>query len=251
MMSSSRKLKESDKKIIAASQLWKCKKCDSILSSSYQIDHIIPFSISNDDTYINLQALCANCHCYKSQKESNRIIAYKKLNAIRKKALCWFCLEELSETHTCDMNLKDIIIPKRTLVCKKNIERLNKFMYTSSNDEEFLCNEISDLTINYKNILKIRLLPTVIFINDYFSDFINSENYHVDRICKEIEIYISSFQKEKTLYSEIEIDLRKFNPYGEDHVPYDLIEHLDEYLKKCIPEYMLDQNVKTEYIYIV
>ena len=84
-MKSSRKLKESDKKIIASSQFWKCKICENMLTSSYQIDHIIPFSISQDDSYNNLQALCANCHSYKSQKENNRILQFKKISALLKK----------------------------------------------------------------------------------------------------------------------------------------------------------------------
>ena len=61
----SRKLTESFKKIIAHKQQYKCLKCDKLLPPSFQIDHIIPFSISKDDSEQNLQALCPNCHSLK------------------------------------------------------------------------------------------------------------------------------------------------------------------------------------------
>jgi len=57
-----RSLSESVKKQIAFAQQYKCKKCDVLLPSSYQIDHVIPHSVSNDDSEQNLMALCPNCH---------------------------------------------------------------------------------------------------------------------------------------------------------------------------------------------
>jgi rubrerythrin len=65
-----RKLGESQKKIIAASQAWKCKICEAILSAAYQIDHIIPLWNGGLDSMENLQAICPSCHATKTQKES-------------------------------------------------------------------------------------------------------------------------------------------------------------------------------------
>jgi 5-methylcytosine-specific restriction endonuclease McrA len=64
-----RKLGESIKKQVAYRQQYKCSSCLLLLPPSYQIDHIIPHSISGDDTIDNLTALCPNCHSNKTQKE--------------------------------------------------------------------------------------------------------------------------------------------------------------------------------------
>jgi hypothetical protein len=246
-MKSSRKLKESDKKVIAASQLWKCKMCENLLTSSYQIDHIVPYSISYDDKYTNLQALCANCHSSKSQRENIRIIQYKKITALSKKILCWFCIKELNNNHKCNKTLNNITIPK-TKKEFKTIDQLDKFMYTKD-DTTLITQKVSDISLDDKNVLKIRLLPAVIFINNYFTDFINFEEYNMDRISKAIETALS-IQEEKILYSEIEVDLSKFNPYAEDIIPDDLIEHIDIHLKKIIPKNILKPNVEVDYVYI-
>ena len=57
-----RKLSESKKKIVAASQKWKCNSCLNILNASYEIDHIIPLYQGGTNDLNNLQALCRNCH---------------------------------------------------------------------------------------------------------------------------------------------------------------------------------------------
>jgi hypothetical protein len=246
-MKSSRKLKETDKKMIAASQLWKCKKCEKILTSSYQIDHIIPFSVSADDSYDNLQALCPNCHCSKSQRENIRILQYKKLTALEKKTVCWFCTKEISSYHICNKILVDIIVPKQKEL--KIIDEFDKFIYIQEEEQEELIKKVSNLSLNEKNILKIQLLPSVVVVNNYFSDFINVPEYSVERICKVIETAMS-FQKEKILYSIIEIDLSKMNPYGENTVPDELIEHLDIYMKKCLPKHFFVSEENIEYLYI-
>jgi hypothetical protein len=247
-MKSTRKLKETDKKVIAASQLWKCKKCEKILSSSYQIDHIIPFSVSADDSYDNLQALCSNCHSSKSQRENIRILQYKKLNALSKKNLCWFCTKEINDNHNCNKTLIDITVPKIKQKNLKTIDEIDKFIYMKEEDQ--LVNKVSNLSLNEKHILKIRLLPSVIVINNYFTDFINVSEYSVERISKAIETAMS-FQEENILYSVIEIDLSKMNPYGEDVVPDDLIEHLNIYMRECLPKHFFVSEENIDYIYIV
>ena len=55
---------------IAASQEWKCNKCSKILSSVFEIDHIIRWVDSYDDSNENLQALCMECHKIKTAEEN-------------------------------------------------------------------------------------------------------------------------------------------------------------------------------------
>ena len=108
---SKRKLPESIKKIIASEQEWKCADCRHILPSSYQVDHKIPFSISENDEKENLVALCPNCHSLKTQSELKRISSFKKLRGFCKdQELCWYCLEIKSGsfTHKCNQVVKDI-----------------------------------------------------------------------------------------------------------------------------------------------
>lgn len=65
-----RKLSESKKKIVAASQKWKCNSCLNILNASYEIDHIIPLYHGGSNDLNNLQALCRNCHGQKTLYDS-------------------------------------------------------------------------------------------------------------------------------------------------------------------------------------
>lgn len=57
-----RNLNNTVKKLIAANQQWKCKKCHNLLDASYEIDHIIPLYKYGTNHVNNLQALCRNCH---------------------------------------------------------------------------------------------------------------------------------------------------------------------------------------------
>lgn len=58
------------KKQIAASQSWKCASCHKILPPTYQIDHIIRWSICKSHDPSNLQALCPDCHAQKTAIET-------------------------------------------------------------------------------------------------------------------------------------------------------------------------------------
>jgi SMC interacting uncharacterized protein involved in chromosome segregation len=57
---------------IAASQEWKCKQCSRLLSSVFEIDHIIRWTDSYDDSKDNLQPLCVECHKLKTAKENEK-----------------------------------------------------------------------------------------------------------------------------------------------------------------------------------
>ncbi|MBN23100.1 MAG: hypothetical protein CL678_17575 [Bdellovibrionaceae bacterium] len=55
---------------VAAGQRWTCAGCATLLPAAFQIDHINPLWAGGADELHNLQALCANCHADKTQKES-------------------------------------------------------------------------------------------------------------------------------------------------------------------------------------
>ena len=64
-----RRVTERVKKQVAADQEWKCSSCSCLLSSAYQIDHIVPLWKTGSNERENLTALCANCHALKTQRE--------------------------------------------------------------------------------------------------------------------------------------------------------------------------------------
>ena len=73
-------------KIVGARQLWRCAKCDCLLPSSYEVDHVKPLWGGGPDCYeTNAQALCPTCHANKTQLES--IDRRKKLEVARLKAV--------------------------------------------------------------------------------------------------------------------------------------------------------------------
>ena len=99
-------LKESQKKRVAGRQYYRCAnepklkpklnqrglegyKCPLWLSpihkgsfdeSGYEIDHIIEYSISNDNSDSNLQALCISCHRNKTKRFNSNLSTKQKFN---------------------------------------------------------------------------------------------------------------------------------------------------------------------------
>lgn len=60
---------------VAHSQKWQCNLCHTLLPARFELDHIIPLHLSGNDTFENLQALCAFCHNKKTHQEQlNRIL---------------------------------------------------------------------------------------------------------------------------------------------------------------------------------
>jgi hypothetical protein len=257
-MSSIRKLKEREKKLIASSQEWKCKICCSILSAAYQIDHIIPFCLDGDDSISNLQALCPNCHSSKTQRENYRIYKYKKLCATMNQNLCWFCLEDLSETmlsHDCDFKLKDInTIPMK--VQNNKIKQLDQFIYieeklsnmcisdnNTSNDVE-MCDEdfkispndvemCDDDAIQYKynntlhgklqNVLEVKISVKHIFVNECISE---SHDLSIPVIADAINRATTGCENK---YDTVEVEILMGKELGEE-VPDELFDFVYEEL---------------------
>ena len=57
------------KKIVAASQKWKCKSCKVLLDECYEVDHIKCLKDSGTNDQTNLQALCPHCHRKKTMND--------------------------------------------------------------------------------------------------------------------------------------------------------------------------------------
>ena len=61
------------KKLVAASQHWKCRICGRELDASYEIDHIVPLHKNGGNEISNLEAICRSpCHISKSAREAHR-----------------------------------------------------------------------------------------------------------------------------------------------------------------------------------
>lgn len=169
-----RTLRESDKKIVACNQKWHCAACKELLPSTYQIDHVIPFSISADDTITNLEALCPNCHSQKTQRENFRINRFKKLCAFKETPLCWFCLDEIDIGHKCSRKFKKISLPKPKYENKpKDLNKLDKFIYTEPEEDD---------------VLRVRLENDFIWVDKFFTEVENREDYVPARIARAIFI---------------------------------------------------------------
>lgn len=233
-----RTLKESDKKQVAFNQKWCCAKCKEMLPSTYQIDHIIPHSISFDDNLTNLEALCPNCHSKKTQKENFRISSFKKLCSIKEESLCWFCLERLDYDHSCDKVFKKIEFKKPEKKQNKNNKELDKFIYVEEKIEE------PDRTLN------IKLRDDVIWINKYFT--IMDENTTIEDIAKAINMATRS-KKEMRFYDNIIIDIN-MNPYQDpdlEEAPEELINCLEKELPLLINKNIFVENTEIEYTFLL
>lgn len=126
-----------------------------MLPPSLQIDHIIPYSISQNNDEDNLQALCPNCHSLKSQKEILRISQYKKIlkECPEKVGLCWFCLETTGTSHVCDKTLKDIpVLMKTQQEMKSSFEEMcEKYKYIKRSTVANNTNTVLKIVINLYN----------------------------------------------------------------------------------------------------
>lgn len=57
-----RSVSETKKKYVSAQQGWRCGHCQQQLSSTYEVDHIIPLYKGGSNDLTNLVSLCPNCH---------------------------------------------------------------------------------------------------------------------------------------------------------------------------------------------
>lgn len=64
-----RNVSDKTKKLVASSQQWTCAICRNILPPTYEVDHIVRLEFGGSNDVDNLQALCPNCHRYKTMTE--------------------------------------------------------------------------------------------------------------------------------------------------------------------------------------
>ena len=233
-----RKLLESTKKQVAFEQEYKCNNCKCILPPSYQIDHVIPHSISEDDSRENLVALCPTCHANKTQDEHKRIIYFKKTCAKENKKLCYFCLNELNDKHDCDKTLKPITKKKENY---KKISSLYRYAMTDDSELTIL-NNLNLLD----DILRITITREYVHINNFFTKVINEQLTPKD---------LADIVKEATKCMNRKISIVKIyiivknegGPGGEACVKY-FSKHLPNEMPS---EIFMKNKFKIEYEYIV
>jgi 5-methylcytosine-specific restriction endonuclease McrA len=60
---------ETKKKYVASQQQWKCNKCASQLTHTFEVDHKIDLRYGGTNHVSNLVALCRNCHGEKTMQD--------------------------------------------------------------------------------------------------------------------------------------------------------------------------------------
>lgn len=69
-MPSRRRITAHEKRIVAARQKWTCAYCNTLLTATFEVDHILPLHRGGRDDYeTNCHALCCECHRAKTQRE--------------------------------------------------------------------------------------------------------------------------------------------------------------------------------------
>ncbi len=252
-----RKINESTKKIVAYSQKWKCNICYDMLPSTYQIDHIIPHSILNDDSLHNLQALCPNCHAKKTQSEYARIIKYKKQRAIVNHPICWFCIQKVVPNMecNCDKTLRNIEFQIPTQSCL--INSFDKLLYIEEDNKiipdnyELLLKKSFDKScfIKKDNILKLTIEPEKLTINNTDEIIILDETDYTIEFIANCIWNSTRTKKYSNFFTEIAIDIIYTNQPDNPNDPERLIEHIHSKLPNLLPERIFSDVNNIKYTY--
>jgi len=271
----SRKLRDSVKKIIAHKQKYTCAMCFELLPPSFQVDHIIPHSISNDDSEENLQALCPNCHSLKTQRENLRIYQYKKLReeCPTDYVLCWFCIEtyqninEQEHKSICSRQLKNIeqSLKKQKEIISSCEEVLNKYKYVSRDKIEDLSGKIENININEKKVdedsndetLKIKIIlsddSSYVYVKENFVCKIKSTDIFPDDIAECVFIATRT-KKDSNKYSSVDISIEtSINECervekSEEVCREDCVDFLIDSLQDLLPERIFKKGVDITWI---
>ena len=223
-MSLKRKLSEREKKLVSSNQDWKCGVCNNTLPPSYQVDHIIPFSICGNDNIDNLMSLCPTCHANKTQIEHNRILRFKKMKAESSiKYLCWFCFSK-NEEHKCDRELKPII-QESSLKLNSNIDSLDKFIFMNNMTKSFSNMNLGSTVLD--SVLHIRLQNSLIFVNSFFTP---SVSFSMEEIAKAIFIATRT-KRDSKRYDEVEINI----DLGKKELNEQMIDKINDDLPSLLP----------------
>ena len=214
-------IKDTVKKEVSYKQSYKCKSCSLLLPPSFQIDHIIPWSLCHDDSEENLQALCANCHSIKTQREALRIIQYKKLlnDCPNNCSLCWFCVETSpSDTeHTCDKVLKDISKLKQNQekILSSVEELFEKYKYVKKKSDEPITTTLH---------IKILLYNNTIHVDNVIVKF--TEALDIDHIVEAVFLATRTKKKSHT-YETIVIEIEVPREDKDDVAMEECIAYID------------------------
>lgn len=229
-----RKLSTVTKKEIAYIQKYYCGKCNLLLPPSYEVDHIVPFSITADDSKDNLVALCPTCHSLKTQRERERIIQFKKLNKNLKGKRCWFCLKEYTIRHMCDKILSEIRHDtKKTIPGNLHLEFSNMcidYVYEPKRPEP------------KSNTLYIKLnLDTVtIHINNFIYKAPNNDMFIQD--IKDAVTFATEGIEHVKRYENIKIKIEHSFKNSDDQDTEDCFEYIADNIEAILPERILNGN---------
>ena len=260
-----RKLRESTKKIIAFKQEYKCAHCKNMLPPSFQVDHIIPFSLTCDNSEENLQILCANCHSLKTQLEYYRISQFKKLKINYTSSndnidMCWFCLETFHKKcdvkHKCSKVLKNI----DSIVDNKEIKEIETMLKRCSKRErtdesfEILCNSYKKLKIEereereYGTILNVKITPEYVSCKDKTYKIENVDEFTLDHL-GEIIFNSTRTKKDSKRFNEINIiiEVEKSEEY---EITCEKMDKFSDFIVKFLPEYLPERIIKDEFLII-
>jgi hypothetical protein len=61
------------KRIVAASQKWRCAACKRMLSAFFETDHVRALSLGGSNHRRNLRALCPSCHRVKTNDDLDQL----------------------------------------------------------------------------------------------------------------------------------------------------------------------------------
>jgi hypothetical protein len=115
---------------MAFAQSFKCAACRSQLHPNSQIDHVIPWSVSADNSWSNLQILCPNCHASKTATEAMKIREVKRLFVTNtagpiheERSVCWSCIKTIVRKTTPHSHTTESTIPDPPLPSARQILR--------------------------------------------------------------------------------------------------------------------------------
>jgi len=179
-MVNSQKLTESTKKQVAANQMYKCanspdntirglenyncllweslKYQGTFDKSGYEIDHIVEYSVSGNNDMSNLQALCNNCHSFKTRKfMSGRNVSdtcakskiMETLNKTHK--IINNLIDDLNKTNDNIRDLEDKLVKENYKISELSFNLFDKNMlkWYNSNGETHFYQEDVDLYFEY------------------------------------------------------------------------------------------------------
>jgi hypothetical protein len=258
-MSNTRKVQESTKKLVAGNQLFKCNnspgsnlyrlekyKCPSWSSekkgsfdgAGYEIDHINEWSVSKNDNIDNLQALCPQCHSFKTRKfrvdkgKDNRNNSFlintendddidnkfsPSLDGTNcKKFVCEYCYKKISS----ERNLQ-----KHYEICIQKVKK-ELDVYKNGNVDK----------INNKNVEKMRNNR-----KNKLIEILVNENKHIKEKNKQNEILVN----EKNKVIEILIhEIDRYERFEFDCVGLvDMLDVFEKFGEQAFPEKFREKNM--------